>query len=152
MCQGFHIWQGFFSFGFERSHRSRSLAHVTCEPPCECTPRDFEAHGDKAYTYTQRSDPMWITKGVTATAMTAVAGSHVSAHAHSATSSSRSSPPPGSAASVTASDAAGGKCAVRVHLRQWRSGRFSINAVTFSGPRAGNRSVSIKSLYALTVR
>ena len=52
---------GFLSFAFERSWKTRASATMHCEPPCTCTPHTFDAHsGRAAYTYTQRSVPVWI--------------------------------------------------------------------------------------------
>ena len=101
---------GFFSLGFERSYRNHAVATITCDAPCQCAQRDFDAHGSKKYYYTQRSEPLWVTI-----------------------------PQSGALTTGGQADAAA-ECNLRVRLKSFQSYRVMLNAITFSAPNAQKKA------------
>ena len=122
----------FLSLGFERSFRNQASARISCHGGCICAPNVFDAHTSKRYSYLQRTTPRWVT---------AAAGGG-SCH-HSETSAANT------ATADRSSPGGGSSCEVHVEVTRLEAGRLMLKALTLSTPRAGNKSVSVNSLYSL---
>lgn len=112
----------FLSLGIEASYAHDGVVRVSCHGLCWCAPFEFDAHARKKYTYLQRTRPVWISP-LLPTATARFDEEH---------------PPPAPKA-----------CELIIKALRITSGRLMLKAVTMSSPRAGNRSVSTSSLYAL---
>ena len=55
---------GFLSLAFERGWRNKGKVSINCVPPCSCKPLDsFSMGTPKRYTFTQRTNPVWVLLG-----------------------------------------------------------------------------------------
>ena len=116
---------GFLSLGVERSWKHQCAGEITCGQGCVCEPREVTtASPGKAYTYTQRTDPVWVMLADSA-----------------------------GARARTTEEGIGGvsalpmrTCAVHVRVAACVRGRFAIRAVMISQPRKGHKSISTATL------
>ena len=120
---------GFLSLGLEKSHRTFASAQISCHGSCVCAGQVFNAHTAKKYTYLQRTSPKWLYWPWLGAA--------------SADSSAAAAPE----GSTYRRD----ECVVELHVAEIQNGsRLFLKAFTFSPPRAGNKSVSVGTLYSLS--
>ncbi|KAL1527393.1 hypothetical protein AB1Y20_016061 [Prymnesium parvum] len=110
---------GFLSLGIERSYRTKATATISCHGCCICAGQQFDAHTSKKYTYLQRTIPKWLYW-------------------------------PSPVLTTDSSSDLEQDCIVEVLLADITNGsRLFVKALTFSPPRAGNKSVSVGTLYSL---
>jgi hypothetical protein len=122
---------GFISIGMEKSYRSNAEAAIGCRGACICAPQTYSAHTVKRYTYLQRTPPKWLYwPSPPAVTQDMAKGDESSPILRDGSDS----------------------CLVEVRLITSISNGsrpLFVKAFTFSPPRAGNKSVSVASLYSL---